>query len=111
MPSSTGVLTRRRRRLGAAGAAGDVVPGGTASTWLLAGGDTLVLLDLRDDAGVRVEEGLRHAVPAAEVDDREQTGRGRELVVRDHALHDRPVAVVGEDLLGLGRVQVVEPAL
>src|SRR4051794_35234538 len=104
-PSSMGVLTRRRARRGLDGAAAEPAPkgadsGDTATPLLLAGGDTLVLLDLGDDAGVGVEEGLRHRVPASEIHDGEQTRRGGELAVGHDALHDRAVAVVREDLLG-----------
>ena len=59
-------------------------------------GNPQVLLVL-GDAVVLVEELRRHLVPAAELVDGEQPGRGRELLrsVQD-GLHDGPVAVVAQ---------------
>src|SRR3954464_7681714 len=71
----------------------------------LGGGDTESLLDRRHDAVVRVEELLRDRGPAAELLDREQALRHRELVRAGRALHDRPVALRREDALRLGRVE------
>src|SRR5262245_52875469 len=69
-------------------------------------------LDRRHDALVRIEEVLHHLLPPAEaeVGDGEHVGPLGELlpVGLEDALHDRPVAVVGEHLLGGWRLQEPE---
>src|ERR671928_169271 len=81
--------------------------GGAAAVASLAGLSALplVLEDLRHDPVLRVEELRVDLVPAAELRDLEQIWRCREPVGARDPLHDRPVALVREDLLGLGRVQ------
>src|SRR6476646_7270029 len=74
-----------------------------------------VLLDLRDDAGVRVEEARVRMRPAADqrrVDGEEPWARrvlARELLRRDRV--DRAVAVLRPDLLGRLRPEVVHELL
>src|SRR4051812_25503268 len=104
MPSSMPVLgRRRRRRLGAAGAAGTRSGGASTSAVLLGlNRDSDGALDVSHDRSLRVEELLGGAVPAAEVGDGEQAARRGELVGAGHALDHRAVAVLDEDLLGLG---------
>src|SRR6266545_2575437 len=77
------------------------------------GADPQVLLDPGDDALLRIEEVGVHLVPAAEVVDREQARRGRELVLVlvEHGLDHRAVAGVRPELLCLGRVQVLHEVL
>src|SRR3954469_14277701 len=67
----------------------------------LGSGDPRRLLDLGDRALVGIEELVVDLRPAAEVADREQPLRRRELrlVLGKDGLRDRPVAPVGEDLL------------
>src|SRR3954465_3610888 len=65
---------------------------------VLTRGDAKVLLDLADDA-VGVEELRVHLGPAAELVDREQALRPRELLVIGRGRVDRAVALLGEDLL------------
>src|SRR3954463_9272417 len=79
----------------------------------LGSGDPRRLLDLRDRALVRVEEVVVDLRPAAEVADREQALRRRELglVGVEDLLVDGPVAPVGERLLGLRRQGEVEERL
>src|SRR4051794_23028862 len=84
--------TAKRRRAGAASAASR---------------DSVRLLDLRDDAVLRVEELLRNRAPAAELVDREQPRRGRELRLVHQCGVDRPVALRGEDLLARVRLEVL----
>src|SRR3954462_10171241 len=73
--------------------------------------DTQVLLDLRDDARVLVEELVGHGSPPAELLDRELVLGLRELVRTRSALHDRPVALRREDTLRLRGVQVLHERL
>src|SRR6266540_740151 len=77
------------------------------------GRDPQILLYLRDDALLRIEEVGVHLVPAAEVVDRELAGRGWELVLVlvEHGLDHRAVAGVRPELLCLGRVQVLHEVL
>src|SRR5919202_6401549 len=79
----------------------------------LGSGDPRFLLDLGQRPGVRVEELVVDAVPAAEVADREQALRRREA--RRRALGGlgvhRPVAPAGEALLGGRRQDVVQERL
>src|SRR3954454_2121921 len=79
----------------------------------LGSGDPRRLLDLRDRAPVRVGEGVFDLRPAAEVADREEALRRRELglVGVEDLLVDGPVAPVGERLLGLRRQGEVEERL
>src|SRR4051794_17871661 len=72
-------------------------PGTPTATELVTSGDSVVALDRGEDAVLRVEELLHHRVPPTEVGDREQRLRRGEVAAR--ALHDRPVAVLDEDLL------------
>src|SRR5436305_2518864 len=65
----------------------------------LASWDTEPLLDLPDNALVRVEEVGGDRVPATELVDVEQPGRSGE-VHGGVGLHDRRIAVLGEDLRG-----------
>src|SRR5262245_3382855 len=76
----------------------------------LAGRHADGLLDLGHDAAARLEELLIHLRPTAEVSDGEPTGRGREARAR-YTLDDGSVAVRGEDLLSLRRVQEVQERL
>ena len=101
------------RRAAAASTARRAAPrrGAGSATASLGGGDAQVLLDLRDDALVRVEELVVDLVPAAEVVDREQARRRRELARSSRAASDRAVALGGEDLLRLRRVQEVDERL
>src|SRR5215208_3305439 len=69
------------------------------------------LLDPRHHALLAIEELVRDRVPAAEFVDREQAGRLRVLELREHALHDRPVALLAEDPLGLRRAEEVDEGL
>src|SRR3954447_13048226 len=79
----------------------------------LGSGDPRRLLDLRDRALVRVEEVVVDLRPAAEVADREEALRRRELglVGVEDLLVDRPVAPVGERLLGLRREREAQERL
>src|SRR5215218_1431070 len=65
-------------------------------------------LDVGDDAVVLVEEPPVHLRPAAEVGDGEQPGRLGERGAGGHLLVDRPVALLGEDLLALRRQHEVD---
>src|SRR5207249_11601792 len=67
-----------------------------------------LLLDLRHDSGLGVEELLLDLVPAAQVPDVEEAGSRRELELVADALHHRPVARLGEERLRLRRVQEVQ---
>src|SRR6476469_5766759 len=93
-PEPPGAAEERARRRTAR-------PGATEVRASLGSGDPRGLLDLRDRALVRVEELVVDLRPAAEVVDREQALRGRELrlVLVEHRLVDRAVAPVGEHLL------------
>src|SRR3954469_10639988 len=79
----------------------------------LGSGDPRRLLDLRDRALVRVEEVVVDLRPAAEVADREEALRRRELglVGVEDLLVDGPVAPVGERLLRLRREGEVQECL
>src|SRR5215213_5948852 len=92
---------------------GTVLGGATAAS--LAGGSALPLgiEDLRDDALLRIEELVVHVTPAAELADLEQLRRLREVDAGGsrHALHHRPVPLAREDLLRLGREEVVDEGL
>src|SRR4051794_37927594 len=79
----------------------------------LGSGDPRRLLDVGDRALVGIEELVVDLRPAAEVADREQSLRRRELrlVLGEDALVDRPVAPVGEDLLRRRRQGVVHERL
>src|SRR4051795_11693931 len=93
-PPGAAEETARRRAVGV-GAAGAAVRASLGS------GDPRRLLDLRDRPRVRVEELVVDLRPAAEVADREEPLRRRELgrVRVEHLLVDRAVAPVGELLL------------
>src|SRR5918992_2625567 len=95
------------RLTGAAGGAGE------AADVALVGSSALPLRleDLRDDSALGVEKLVVDLVPAAEPADLEELGRRRELVGGGSALHDRPIALAREDLLGLLRVQKVDERL
>src|SRR5437870_4528550 len=68
-------------------------------------------LDPGHDAGLRIEELLADDRPAAELLDREQTARLRELVRPADPAHDGPVALLREDRLRGRGVQVVHERL
>src|SRR3954454_7436258 len=85
--------------------------GRRATVAVSATADAERVLDLCDRAAGGVEELCVHGGPAAEVLDGEQLCRRRELRRVDVRLHDRAVAVVGEDLLRGVRVQVVDERL
>src|SRR5437763_11450753 len=70
--------------------------------------DPQLAFDLRHDARLGIEELLAHDRPAAELLDREETARLRELVRGRDPAHHRPVPLLGEGGLGLGGVQVVD---
>src|SRR3954451_6796127 len=89
--------------LGSGAARGPAGRGPAVSS--LGGGDTEALLDGGHHAVVRVEELLRDRRPAAELLDREQGLRHRELVRARRALHDGPVGLLREDPLRLRRVE------
>src|SRR3954447_855246 len=72
------------------------------------GGDAELLLDVGDDGVLRVEELLVDLVPAAEVVDREEARRGRELLLVDERGENRAIALGGEDLLRLRRLHELE---
>src|SRR5437764_9533971 len=71
----------------------------------LTSADTERFLDLCDDAVVGVEELVVHRAPAAELVDREEPRRSRELLLVDQRGVDRAVALRLEDLLALLRAQ------
>src|SRR3954447_1493530 len=79
----------------------------------LGSGDPRRLLDLGDRPVVRIEERVVDLRPAAEVADREEALRRRELglVGVEDLLVDRPVAPVGERLLGLRREREAQERL
>ena len=72
-----------------------------------------ITLDLRDGALGRIEELGRDRLPAAELLDREQVLRRRELVLvlGEDLLVDRAVAALGPDALALVGEQEVEERL
>src|SRR4051795_1993705 len=105
-PPGAAEESARRRAVGRA----DDAAGLSAS---LGSGDPRRLLDLGDRALVGIEELVVDLRPAAEVADREQPLRRRELrlVLGEDALVDRPVAPVREDLLRRGRQRVLHERL
>src|SRR3954467_1574117 len=109
-PPGAAEESARRRAVGSADCADPDPPALSAS---LRSGDPRRLLDLRDRALVRVEELVVDLRPAAEVADREEALRRRELplVPREDRLVDRAVAPVGEHLLGSGRERVLHERL
>src|SRR3954452_21184176 len=109
-PPGAAEESARRRAVGSADCADPDPPALSAS---LRSGDPRRLLDLRDRALVRVEELVVDLRPAAEVADREEALRRRELrLVRgEDRLVDRAVAPVGEHLLGSGRERVLHERL
>src|SRR5829696_6369141 len=80
-------------------------------TTLVANRDADLVLDVGHDPGLFVEEPLVHLGPSAQVLDGEQPRRRGELGGCRDLLVDRAVALLDEDLLGLGRQQVVEERL
>src|SRR3954464_12539746 len=109
VPEPPGAAEESARRR-ADGRAEEAAPGLSAS---LGSGDPRRLLDLRDRTLVGIEELVVDLRPAAEVADREQALRRRELrlVLGEDALVDRPVAPVGEDLLRRRRQRVLHERL
>src|SRR3954453_10818088 len=105
-PDPPGAAEERARRR----ATGSDRPALRAS---LGSGDSRGLLDRGDRPLVRVEELVVDLRPAAEVADREEALRCRDLrgvLVEDRLVH-RAVAPVGEPLLGVGREREVEERL
>src|SRR5215218_2648052 len=80
-------------------------------TTLVANRDADLLLDVGHDPGLLVEKLLVHIGPATQVGDGEQPRRRGEVGGRRDLLVDRPIALLDEDLLSLGRAQVVEERL
>src|SRR5215218_8834131 len=80
-------------------------------TTLVANRDADLLLDVGHDPGFLVEELLGHLRPATQVGDGEQPRRLAEVGGRGDLLVDRPIALLDEDLLRLGRAQVVDKRL
>src|SRR5262245_54280159 len=101
MPSGT--PTRPARSPGATRGRRAVMP--------LLSGNTLALEDLRDRPVLRVEEVRLDLRPPAEIGDGRELLRLREVELRRDLLVDRAVAVVAEDLLAVGREDVVEVGL
>src|SRR5215218_10018918 len=112
-PTTSGPLRTRRAPAGlkAGRAPLRVVAAGASTTASLCGGDTELLLDLRHGPGVRIEELVVDLVPAAELVDLEQLLRLRVDGLVDLAGDDAAVALVGEDLLRLGRLEEVQERL
>src|SRR3954452_16744448 len=108
-PEPPGAAEESARRR-ADGRADDAAPGLSAS---LGSGDPRRLLDLRDRTLVGIEELVVDLRPAAEVADREEALRRRELrlVLGEDRSVDRPVAPVGEHLLGRRRQRVLHERL
>src|SRR4051812_21636755 len=77
---------------------------------VLTRGDAKALLDLADDP-VGVEELRVHLGPAAELVDREQALRLRELLRVGRGRVDRAVALLGEDLLRWGAARELDELL
>src|SRR5215212_4150959 len=80
-------------------------------TTLVANRDADLLLDVGHDPGLLVEEPLGHLRPATQLLDGEQPRRLGEVGGRRDLLVDRPIALLDEDLLSLGRAQVVDERL
>src|SRR5829696_6850265 len=80
-------------------------------TTLVANRDADLLLDVGHDPGLLVEELLGHLRPATQLLDGEQPRRLGEVGGRRDLLVDRPIALLDEDLLRLGRAQVVDERL
>src|SRR6476469_8173474 len=104
VPPPLADLTRRRRT--ATGLAGGAYASGGS-------GNPRVLLDLGDGARGRVKERVLDLGPAAQVGDREQLRRRRELTgeLLGDRRHYRPVALLRPDRLTRGRPLVVEERL
>src|SRR5438132_873551 len=73
-------------------------------------GDPQRLLDLADDARLRIEELLGHRLPAADRIDREEPW-GRWELSRGDARDDRAVALRRPDRLGGGGEEIVDELL
>src|SRR5215204_5132318 len=67
-----------------------------------------VALDVGDPAGLAVEELLHDGVPPAELLDREERRRLRVALCVDEGGQDRAVPLLGKDLLGRLRSDVVD---
>src|SRR5215203_7187997 len=80
-------------------------------TTLVANRDADLLLDVGHDPSLLVEELLGHLRPATQLLDGEQPRRLGEVGGRRDLLVDRPIALLDEDLLRLGRAQVVDKRL
>ena len=96
----------RRRASGCRVRAGSLTASG-----LVVSRDSQLVLDVEEDALLAVEEALADVRPPAEVGDGEEAGRAGRVEVGLDALDDRAVALGREDLLRLGRVEVVEERL
>src|SRR5688572_26485920 len=95
MPIPSGAPPRRRRaRAGRRGASAVAALAGLS-------GDSQLLLDLGDLAVLGVEELGGHLVPAAELVDLEELGRGGVALLVGQRLQHGAVALLGEDRLGL----------
>src|SRR3954462_10322577 len=82
-----------------------------AGTRTAAASAAKALLDLRHQAGVRVEELLLNLCPAAEVVDRELLRAHREAVALGRDLEDGAIAALREQLLSGRRVEVFHERL
>src|SRR4051794_10441611 len=107
------VATPRPRAPGRPAAAAARRRGSATVSASLGSGDSRRLFDLGDRALLRIEEVRHHLVPAAEVVDREERLRLRELrrELLGDRVHDGAIAVLGEHGLRGRRPQEVEELL
>src|SRR5688500_16114001 len=68
-------------------------------------------LDVGHDPVLRVEEALAYRAPAAEIRNREELRRLREVELPEHVLEHRPVARLAEDALRVRRAHEVDERL
>src|SRR5919106_5701501 len=78
---------------------------------LVVSGDSQLVLDVEEDRPLAVEEARAHVRPAAQVGDREESGRRRVVELGEDVLHDGAVALLAEDALRVGRTEVVDERL